>query len=359
MAADKKTKIGAICFANDSGLGAQTRRLARLINPDIIMVIDSSRFSRNKRQHFEWYQDYPYFVVNGLPNNVDVKHFLQNLTHVFCCENPYNFGLVYWGQKQGTKIYCQSNYEFCENLSSPWLPVPDKFLMPSHWMIGDMIERFGADRVEYLPPATDPVEFAEAREINLARRGKRRFLHLIGTAAAEDRNGTFDLLEVIKLTKGDFEVVIRSQHPLSMDVYLDDPRVKYEVDNWETNQDLYKDFDALLLPRRWGGLCLPMHEALFSGLPVLMTSITPNKEVLPSRWLAPSNRMGEFHSRVATIPYYSVGHGIYAELIEQFATMTDEVLVSEKKTAFEIANKNFSFDALRPKYSALFDDGQS
>ena len=59
------------------------------------------------------------------------------------------------------------------------------------------------------------------------------------------------------------------------------------------------------------------------------------------------------------IPYYSAGHGIYAELVDQFAKMGDEVMLLEKEKAFEVAMKNFSFDALRPKYLQLFDNGQS
>lgn len=352
-------KVGLIAFCNDGGLGAQTRRLAKMLKPDVVMVIDSSGFSKNKQKHYEWYAEFNHFIVEGLPGNNAIELFLQNLTHAFVVENPYNFGLVYWGQKQGTKIFVQSNYEFCENLSKPWLPVPDKFLMPSHWMVDDMEKRFGKDKVGYLPPPIDPAEFEKARDVNFNRRGKkRRFLHLIGTAAMQDRNGTLDLIDSIKLTKTDFELVIRSQHPLSMDIYLDDPRVTYEVNNWAENWELYSDFDALLLPRRWGGLCLPMLESLMSGLPVLMSDITPNKEILPSRWLAPANRMGTFMAQ-SEIPYYSVGHGIYAELIEQFTKMSEEVVLQERKNAFEIALNNFSVDALKPKYLELFDNGQS
>jgi len=349
-------KIGLIAFANDGGLGAQTRRLAKMLNPDIIMVIDSSGFSKNKVQHFEWYREWNHFIVGGLPGNLAIQTFLQNLTHVFVCENPYNFGLVYWGQQQGTKVFVQSNYEFCDNLDKPWLPVPDKFLMPSHWMIPEMLEKYGTDKVMYLPPPINPNEFTKAREQNMKRRGKKRFLHLIGTAATEDRNGTLDLIDTLKLTTGDFEVVIRSQQPLSMDVYLDDPRVTYEVNNWDENWELYNDFDALLLPRRWGGLCLPMLEALMSGLPVLMTDISPNKEVLPRQWVAPANRMGTFMAR-SEIPYYSVGHGIYAELIEMFAKMSDEVMLEQKMKAFGLGVERFSDAALKPKYLELLNNG--
>lgn len=355
MATDKKIKLGAICFANDGGLGAQTRRLAKMLNPDIVMVIDSSVFSKNKQKHFEWYAEYDHFIVEGLPGNLAVQAFLQNLTHAFVVENPYNFGLIHWGHEQGTKIFIQSNYEFCDNLDKPWLPVPDKFLMPSHWMIDDMEKRFGEDRVQYLPPPINPNEFTKAREQNLKRRGKKRFLHLIGTAAMQDRNGTLDLIDSLKLTTGDFEVVVRSQQPLSMDVYLDDPRVTYEVNNWAENYELYTDFDALLLPRRWGGLCLPMNEALMSGLPVLMTQITPNKEILPSKWVTQSSKVGSFMSR-AEIPYYSVDHKAYAKLIDFFSQMNDEKMLNEKATAFILGSENFSEESLKPKYLQLFDD---
>lgn len=349
-------KLGLIAFANDGGLGAQTRRLAKMLKPDVVMVIDSSGFSKNKRQHFDWYREFNHFIVEGLPGNKPIQIFLQNLTHVLVCENPYNFGLVHWGQQQGTKILVQSNYEFCENLSKPWLPVPDMFLMPSYWMIPDMVERFGAEKVRYLPPPINVHEFDKARDVNMKRRGKKRFLHLIGTAAMHDRNGTLDLIDTLKITKGDFDVVIRSQQPLSMDVYLDDPRVTYEVNNWDENWELYNDFDAMLLPRRWGGLCLPMNEALMSGLPVLMSDITPNKEILPRNWVAPANRMGTFMAQ-SEIPYYSVGHGIYAELIEQFARMSDEVMLQEKMKAFALGVENFSEEALKPKYLELLDNG--
>lgn len=37
----------------------------------------------------------------------------------------------------------------------------------------------------------------------------------------------------------------------------------------------------MILPRKYAGLCLPMNEALMSGLPVIMTDIEPNNVILP------------------------------------------------------------------------------
>lgn len=322
------------------------------------MVIDSSGFSKNKEQHFEWYKDYQYGVTDGFPNNPDIKAFLKNLTHVFYVENAYNFNLVYWGQQMGIKMYCQVNYEFCENLDKPYLPEPDKWLMPSHWKLDEMKTIFGEDRVMYLPPPIDPHELQTAREVNLSRKGKRKFLHIIGTPAMADRNGTGDLLNAIQLTKGDFELVVRTQHPISMSSYLDDPRVSYTQENLEKNEDLYKDFDALLLPRRWGGLSLTMNEALLSGLPVLMTDISPNKEILPSEWLSLATKKGSFFAR-SSIETFSVDFRAYAKNIDRFASMSDERIAVEKKRALQIGIETFSEDALRERYINLFNDGKS
>lgn len=343
--------VGLIAFSNNSGLGAQTRRLAKLLRPDRILVVDSSPFSDNKEVNLDWYKDYETIVSRGFPSNKDVLAFLKGLTHVFTCENPFNFNLVYWGQKQGTKIICQVNYEFCENLSKPYLPVPDVFLMPSSWKLEEMQFRYG-NRVFYLPPPIDPAEFQKTRRVNLKRSGKKRFLHIIGTVAYKDRNGTLDLLESLKFSKSDYELVIRTQHPLPKEYQMDDKRVIYDLGSYPTNAELYEDFDALLLPRRYGGLSLTTNEALMSGLPVLMGDNSPNDTLLSSKWLVPARRKDFFNSR-SLIAVYSVNHKEFGEKIDWIANMSDPDLREEKKQAYQRAVDNFSENVLRPEYEKL------
>lgn len=341
---EKKRKLGLIAFANSGGLGAQTRRLAQMLKPERVMIVDSTSFSRNKDMHIEWYKDFDYFTCSGFPSNVDCEKFLQNLTHVFTCENPYNFNLVWFGQKQGVKIYCQSNYEFCDNLDKPYLPVVDKFLMPSYWMIKEMEEAFGRDKVSYLPPPIDPAEFSKARQVNLKRKGKPRFLHIIGTVASFDRNGTLDLLDSVKLSKSDFELVVKTQHEIPMEYFLDDPRVKYEIGNAETNSEMYEGFDALLLPRRYGGLSLTTCEALMSGLPVIMTDISPNRELLPKEWLVKSEGKMQFFAR-SYIPVFSVK---FQEMADKIDWLVKQDFAPMKKQAFKLGMDNFSEEVLKP-----------
>ena len=345
-------KIGLIAFANDGGLGSQTRRLAQLLKPDRILVIDSSGFSPNKVQHFEWYKEFDFFVTESFPKNVEIDKFLPGLTHVFVVENFYNFYLPWRAKQLGIKTYCQANYEFLDNLDRPYLPNPDMYLMPSYWKLDEMKQRFG-DIVRYLPPPMNPDEFKKSRDINLKREERKpRFLHVVGTKAHNDRNGTLDLLEAVKLSEGDFELVIKSQHPLSIDYFLDDKRVKYVIGNSKKNSELFEDYDAVLFPRRWGGLSLGTNEALMSGLPVFMSDITPNKELLPKEWLVSANLAGKFISH-GIIEYYSVDHQEFADKIDWFCSLSPYQRKELKKQAFNIALKNFSFAALIDQYSCV------
>ncbi len=46
--------------------------------------------------------------------------------------------------------------------------------------------------------------------------------------------------------------------------------------------DLYADADVLVLPRRYGGLCLPAQEATASGLALIMSDAEPQRSIWPA-----------------------------------------------------------------------------
>lgn len=345
--------LGLIAFANHSGLGAQTRRLAQMLKPYRILVIDSSGFSQNKELNIKPFYDIgtKVGVSKGFPDNEIILEFMEGLTHILTCENPYNFNMVYWAKQRGIKTYCQVNYEFCENLSKPWLPLPDKFIMPSYWKAEEMKLQFGEDKViPYLPPPIHPDEFKIARETNLMRSGKKRFLHIVGTLAHKDRNGTLDLLEALKYSKGDYELVIKSQHQLPDEYHLLDHRITYEFNSPEKNSDLYKDFDALILPRRYAGLSLSTNEALMSALPVIMPDISPNNSWLLNDWLVEAELTDYFLAR-SLIGVYSVKHDHLGAKLDELA-LAD--LEDFKHMAVGLATGHFHPGMLLPEYEKLF-----
>jgi len=339
-------KLGFLAYANSGGLGIQSKRLCELLNPDRVLVIDSRGFSQNKDLNLSWYEKYQTFKTErGFPTDSEVDAFLQGLTHVFILENPYNFYLPWKAKQLGIKTYCQVNYEFSENMEKLYLPKPDLFLAPSYWKLKEM--KSVLKNVEYLPPPIDPEEFREVREINFARKGKKRFLHVIGTLAYKDRNGTLDLLKAVKQSTSDFELVIRTQHEIPIEYFLDDPRVIYDYQNIGSNAELYRDFDAVILPRRYGGLSLVMNEALMAGLPVIMTDIEPNNCILPKSWLVKSKYKSQIVVK-SIIDVYSVDVNELTKKIDWFVTQ------DLKREAYNIALDNFSFEILKPRYDAIF-----
>lgn len=343
--------LGVIVMGNNSGIGNQSRRYVNMLKPDRILYIDSTSFSKNKEQHMEWYDSFKGYKVDGFPTNREINVFLKGLTHVLVTENPMNFYMLDACKQAGIKLFIASNYEFCDHLNNRNLTLPYKFLMPSYWHLETMIEKFGADRVMYLPPPTDPNEFAQARETNFARRGDRpKLLHIIGTLAVHDRNGTLDLLEALKYTQSDFELTIRSQHQLPKEYNTNDSRVRFAVEDIKDPQDMYKDFDALILPRRYGGLSLTTNEGLMSGLPIIMPDISPNNKLLPKEWVVQANKKGEFFTRTM-IDIYEVKP---QDLAQKIDWLLSQDLESIKIQAFDLGHSNFSPAVLRPKYEELF-----
>lgn len=342
--------LGIVVFSSNSGLGNQSRRLTQFLKPERIMLVDNSSFSKNTKQHPDWYDGFTGIYSQGFPSNPAVIQFLNGLTHLYIIENPLNWNLIHIAKRKLIKTYIASNYEFCDNLNRPDLPLPDQFLMPSYWHLETMKERFGADRAKYLPPPVFPEEFKEAREINWKRKGKKRFLHVVGTLAAADRNGTMLLLGAMKHANENFELVIKSQHELPPEYKVIDPRILYKIGSEPEVSDIYKDFDAMIMPRRFGGLCLPMQEALMAGLPVIMSYISPNKEILPPDWLVLAAHTGTIQTR-SSIDLYATKAEDLAFKIDQFARKD---LENDKINAFDIAHKEYAPSSLQEEYNKLW-----
>ena len=141
-------------------------------------------------------------------------------------------------------------------------PRPDRVLLPTGWRQDTMPDA----QVLPVPVARDRLPFSWRRRAD-------HFYHLTG-AAMEDRNGTDLLLAALPLMETDCRVTIRAERPVS----VPDCRPKVTVldsrpaEYWRAWPD---DADVLVLPRRYGGLCLPVQEAASLGMPSIMLSRDP------------------------------------------------------------------------------------
>lgn len=335
---------------DDTGLGNQTRALCEMLKPDVIFVVDSSSFHKGQKQHPEWYKDYNTIFTDGWPSDVECTRFVAGITHLLTAETVYNPHVYWLCKRYRVKLFIQPNWEFLDHLKRG-LPLPDKWLMPSYWHLEDMTRRF--QNTVYLPPPVSLKKFAEAREENLKKRKKPRFLHIVGKPAIHDRNGTLDVLGCLEYSTADYTLTIKSQ--IELDTFGEvakDPRIEAIYGNVENEADMYKGYDAVIMPRRYAGLCLPMNEALASSLPVIMPDISPNNKVLPGNWRVPASVKDVFEAR-APIEVYQCDLVELAKKIDEFATMSNEDITSQKAVAYEIAQREYSTDTLLPRYKYI------
>jgi len=351
-------RVGLIARADKTGLGNQTRNLCYMLKPDKVMVIDSSPFMNDNEQFPHWYDGFNAFGVRGFPTNSQARAFLKGLDVLISCELFYNPLFMTEAKKMGVKTVLQYNWEFLDNLQRPGHPHPDLFLAPSTWNIEEM-EKHGLNNVVYLPPPLDFGGFSTARNRNL-RGASKTIVHVEGKRAVNDRNGTDIVLEALKHTNKNFQLIIKSQAPPNVMATFDspDPRVRYDFSNPNDETELYSDgshgFDFMLLPRKYGGLCLPMNEALSAGVPVVMSDVEPNNYYLPDEWLVKAHRSGDFMARTI-IDINEVEPVDLAAKIDEFLDLPEEDLMLRKTEAIEIALNNFSYEKLRPRYEEVLN----
>lgn len=342
-------RLGIIARSDNTGLGNQTRELVKMLNPDRILLIDSRSFNNNK-QHHEWYSEYQVIKSNGFPKGSEMSAFLREVDIVLSCETFYNTNFATYAKNKNVKTILQYNYEFLENVSKPDAPLPDILLAPSLWNLDKMIELFGDKTViKHLPPPTDASLFDAVRANNMSK-NHNRLLHIGGKKAARDRNGTETVIEMLKYSKTDYELVIKTQTPL--DIKCDDPRLTIDTGNPENREDMYDGYDGMILPRRYAGLCLPMNEALISGMPVFMTNLMPNNAILPPEWLFKAEKVDQFRAK-SMIDVHAGDPRYLAKIIDNY--MNTRRRGEIKKQALDIGLQNFSTDILKPKYIELLN----
>ena len=342
-------RLGIIARSDNTGLGNQTRELVKMLNPNKILLIDSSHFNGNE-QHPEWYSEYNVKTTKyGMASKEEASEFLDGLDVVISCEIFYHNSFIIMAKKRKVKTILQYNYEFLDYLVNPDVELPDILIAPSLWNFEDVVKKF-SDRAKviHLPPPTSVELFANAKNINISKTHKK-ILHIGGKAAVKDRNGTNTVIEMLNYSKADYELVIKSQTPL--DIKCDDPRLTIDTSNPETRESLYEGYDAMILPRRYAGLCLPMNEALLASLPVFMTNISPNNSILPEQWLVDSKKIDRLMTRTM-LDVYEGDAKMLAKLVDDY--YSSDIFLNKSK-AFDIGINNFSNETLYQKYQDLLN----
>lgn len=329
-------RLGLIARPDSRGLGIQCKAVHDQLHPVKTLVVDCP--SQNPlpiRRH--WYPEAQW--VKRLPTNDDINHFLDGLDAVYTAETGYNQYLWQAARDRGIRTVLHANYEFLDRTDNPTV-----WAAPSRWHIQDWPEG-----TIHLPV---PIETDRFTLTNTA--SATNFLHVVGRPAIHDRNGTVDFLQALTMVETPITATITCQMSGYIGRLLNDhhiripSRVTLHVQSTDTANywDLYTGQHALILPRRFGGLCLPANEAIGAGIPVIMPDISPNNLWLPPEWLVPARHAGNFRAK-QHIDFVRTDPRLLAQKIDELATPG---FYEKAATQARILRSEYSWEALAPKY---------
>lgn len=327
-------RLGVVSPLTNRGIGIQSWETARNLNASTLFVEtkDPSAPSHPERAphhtRVRWAQ--------GLDPKV-TRNWLSTVDVVYAAETFYDPRLPKWAAAQGVTTVLHANPEF-------WTGAQE----PTHLWSAT------AWRRDVMPSRTAVVPFPVATDRftpTVEHDGPCRWLHVAGKRALADRNGTDALVAAIPLLREPCELRIVVQHgerpglpnvPSYVQVTFMDPPADY----WR----LYDDCDAMVLPRRYGGLCLPANEACAAGLALVMTDLIPNHE-----W--PGPRVPAEFWRKITMPCGRVP--VYDTDPRDLARVMDDMADPETRHRHQAESREWaqahSWEALRPLWLGLLD----
>ena len=269
-------RLGLIARADQGGIAAQSWQFARRMRPEKILVVHTEHDTRGKAKPE---------IYGGLgkemrtcrraPRRADAEWLLGGVDVVFTIECFYGHEVPILAQQRGVQTVIQGNPEMT-GLGE----MCDVMLAPTKWRLDALP---GEPRL--LPFPTDG-ELLPLR----VRRGQIHDLYHVASNAMCDRNGTELLLEALGHVTHEVTLWIRGgdrpankvEHRGLVSVVWMGHWDGMFYDHWPV------DMDALVLPRRYGGLCLPMQEAATLGLPIITLDVEPQRDWLPTASLVPA-----------------------------------------------------------------------
>lgn len=264
--------------ADDGGLGVMTQEIARHLQPDRVLVprleggsanrdgFDVSRFTGDGGSSVReeaW--------DGGMFSDSSLRWVVDEVQAVYTAETCYDERLAHLCAERGVRLFIHAMPELFGPELRAAQELGARILLPTSWER----HRFNGDtRILPVPVARDRLPGTERRTI-------KTFLHPSAPAML-DRNGTDLVREAIGHVKNACTLIVsgpgapkeRTRVGVVDVVPLDHQRNYWQV---------YEDADALVLPRRYGGLSLPMQEAASCGFPIVTTRLSPQDEWVNDR----------------------------------------------------------------------------
>lgn len=238
------TRLGLIARADSfSGLANQTHEVWRHLHPTRTLIVNLHERNRGpfRPGRFTSEQGLTRVTVGPTPTDTEIQWLVDGSDVVYSAECVTHPGLNRHCMETGTRLILHANPELYDpSYGEP----PCEVWTATEWR-SDLLPNA---RLVPFPVATDRFTVQPIEKVDT--------LAHIPAPAMLDRNGT---------------ELFRAARPLL--------RGRFWIEQYEPVDDywlLWGGADALVLPRRYAGLCLTMQEAAASGMPIVMLQTDAN-----------------------------------------------------------------------------------
>lgn len=331
-------RLGLVARADQGGIAAQTWQFARRMRPDRILVVHTEHTNRGIADPALYKAFGEVRSCRHAPRRQDANWLCNGADVIFTVECFYGREIPWLAQQFNIKTVIQGNPEM-----TGMGELFTQMLAPTTWRTDAL-----PGDVRILPFPTDHDLMAPK---DLPSSEIRTLYHVSSTAMC-DRNGTELLLAALPHVRHEIKLLIRGGKRGKRE-YIGLVQVEWLghhdgmfFEHWPG------EADALVLPRRYGGLCLPMQEAATLGLPIVTLDVDPQREWLPTASLVPAHVSSTEHMRGGTFDVYSCEPRRLAGVINQ--------MIEDPETARYMAERSrawakaISWDALSEHYTDVF-----
>lgn len=337
-------RIGLLARCDERGIAQQTHEFFLNMKPvaTLVMLLQDPAWPEDPAKFNGRGVDHCYVDPRTrLLDERKARKLLRDIDVLFCVETLMDWRLVEWAHEERVRTVIQGNPEFYIHQISPEIPHPDIWCWPTTWLqdqlpIGPILPVPVPDQAPF--PAADPHD------------GPLRVLHVAGHAAAGDRNGTLPFMEALQYVNRHVEVTVVGQDGW-LPTSRPGPKVKLFTNPFgvENRWSLYRGQHLLVSPRTYGGLSLPVQEALRCGMVVVMPDASPNQT-----WPGPRLpiRKGRLHpSPGGPVPTVMTDPRHIAHVIDEYDLDRDK-LAREMAESLHWATEN-TWTRLRPRYERV------
>lgn len=262
--------LGIVARCDTGGLAALTREVHRHLHPERTLLVDLEERGRGECTPDEYATSNTYRVgwKGALPDNAIEWATADEIDTLWTAEFWYDDRLLRESHGRHINTVCYAMPEL-----SSWAvpgdvsPRPRELHVPTWWRLDTLPNA----RLLPFPIARDRLPYRQRTEV-------RHLYHPAGVAMM-DRNGTQLLLDALPFLSiaYDYRLTIRADRPVDVplgtnvdiEVVTSDAA---EADYWNVCP---ADADLLVIPRRYGGLCLPLQECASLGLPAVTLASDP------------------------------------------------------------------------------------